>query len=103
MPAGELGTHDAKITIERLVLIGRVDGDMVKTEIVQNEAMKAMVLSEPTGSIAGRHEEGGPLMIEVGVLDQLHHIPCGHDAGVTLFAGSEFPSPVEGLFVRFRE
>ena len=76
---------------------------MLKSQIVQNEAVKPMILPEPARPIARRHEEGGPCMIKLRILDQLHHIACGQDTGITLLAGGQLPSPVKGLFIRFRK
>jgi hypothetical protein len=59
---------------------------MVKTQIIQNKAMEAMVLSKPARAITRRHKEGSSLMIEIWILYQLDHIACGQNARITLFA-----------------
>src|SRR4030042_2048342 len=76
---------------------------MMETQVIQNEAMEAMILSKPAWPITRRHEEGRSFMIKIWVFHQFDHIPCGQDTGITLFSRGQFPTPIEGIFIRFRK
>ena len=84
--SSELRTHDAQVAVEGFILIGRVDRNMLEPLIIQDQAVEPMVLPEPARSVSRRHKKGCSFVIETRILHQFQHIPCGHDAGITLLS-----------------
>ena len=90
----------AEVAVEVLALVRAQDRHVLVTDLLQDEPVEPVVLSEPARPVASRHEERRVMPVKIARIHLPQHVARGHNRGQTFLARRVLSSQLQGRLVR---